>query len=114
MVSPPPRWLVCEVPFCVHKRGNRKGSPPITADMSWICGAHWRQVPTLVRRRLKKLDRLVMRAEAKGDAWLVQRFRWKRHQLWLEARVLAIEIAAGITARQSPGRKATKTPPSRK
>jgi hypothetical protein len=93
------RWLTCEVPFCLHKRGRRKGEAELTDDTLWICAEHWKMVPAQLRRRMRLLDRLVKKAEAKGAPFLVARFRHQRHTLWLEARRLAIEIAAGITAR---------------
>ncbi|WP_370677570.1 hypothetical protein [Pleomorphomonas sp. PLEO] len=47
----------CSVPFCKRTRGQRKGEQPIQDGERWVCGDHWRLVPSHMRHRLTRLRR---------------------------------------------------------
>lgn len=61
--------LCCCVPGCRRTRGQRKGEPPITAGMEWICGDHWKLVPTFLRQRKSRLGRRYRRAFGDTPYW---------------------------------------------
>ena len=81
--------IACCVPHCPRTRGDRKGDP-VTPDMEWICGDHWRMAD---KRRRKVWGRV------KG--------RWRRFgpdadrgpiddRLWRALKRQAINRAFGI------------------
>lgn len=42
--------ISCQVPFCTHTIGARKGDiEPITPTTQWICRDHWMAIPKKMR-----------------------------------------------------------------
>lgn len=60
---------MCEVPGCRRSRGQHKGEPPIREDEEWICGEHWKAVPSFLRRRKSRLARRYRRAFGDTPFW---------------------------------------------
>lgn len=103
-----PARLACLVPFCRCTRGQRKGERPIKAGEQWICGKHWRLVPVEMKRRRRELLRRWRKVTIgnRGKAEYLARVAYWRQ--WEAIKVMAIEVAAGITA---PRKSARRTPP---
>lgn len=59
----------CIVPGCSRTRGQRKGEPPIRLGEEWICGEHWRLVPTFLRRRKSRLAQRYRRRFGDAPFW---------------------------------------------
>jgi hypothetical protein len=81
--------ITCVVPFCRRTRGDRKGDP-ITPDMEWICGDHWRLVERNRRRAYGRHRRRWRRFSPEGAE---DRATWR---LWSWLKRRAIERAAGL------------------
>jgi hypothetical protein len=79
----------CIIPFCRRTRGDRKGDP-VTPDMEWICGEHWKSVPRQYRRVWGRIRRRWRRfgpeADAKPSDWRV----------WCRLKAVATERAVGL------------------
>lgn len=69
--------LACLVPGCTHTRGQHRGEPPIRPGEQWVCGEHWRQVPTQMRRIKARAFRKARRAGTQA-AWRVAQRIWRR------------------------------------
>ena len=103
---PSPLRLRCSVPFCTRTRGRWKGEPPISADMSWICGDHWRLVPVYMRRRHSRLLRLYTKRYGRAGHWdyppgspdRIGALRLARvlKRAWGQCERAAIEAAVGL------------------
>ena len=116
------RRVTCLVPFCRHTRGDRKNDP-LPADVTgleWICAAHWRAIPRLLRAVSRRAERDYLRAReardvaatairtsgtprprAISDAWHAAGLRHqlaaaRADRIWSRCKRKAIEAAGGL------------------
>lgn len=92
--------LSCCVPFCRRTRHNREGY------REWICAVHWPMVPTRLKRRRQKVDRLYRRRFGNNAFWTYKAGSPERLECvkldricakaWEACKRAAVETAAGI------------------
>ncbi len=98
--------LACIVPGCKHTRGQRKGETPIEEGEEWVCGDHWRAVPSYLRRRKARFARLYRKRFGDDPFWQfpagspkrIEAVRIKnlRARSWEQCKREAIERGLGI------------------
>lgn len=85
--------LSCIVPFCRRTTGK------FAAPIEWICGPHYRLVPSSLKLRRRRVNRLLRKAWVQSDRGrALLRLNRLFDALWDETKAIAIQRSAGITA----------------